>query len=161
MKFELKIRGNQSPLVRSLQAGDYSLKIVVVDMPHHSKYGSTRKLAKVISTGEEDGKARPFMKQFFQANKSEITKIVAARLKQNPVNIETALLEAGYEVTSLFTEWVMNGGVEPGNTPATIQRKGHDITLVGSLQPPKEGMSVTHLIYAVQPVVQLRDKRKR
>jgi hypothetical protein len=151
----IKIRGNQSPLVRSLQAGDYSLKLVVVDMPHnHSIYGTTRKLAKAISVGEEGVPARPFMKQFFSENRSFIMECVNTHIKLNK-DIKVALEKAGWEINTRFAEWVMGGGVKPENTVHTIRKKGHDIVLVGSLTHPD------HLIYAVQPVVQLRDKRKR
>jgi len=155
LKLSIKIRGNQSPLVRSLQAGDYSLKLVVIDMPHnHSVYGNTRALAKAISVGDVGVPARPFMKQFFSENRSFIMECVNMQLKVNK-DIKVALEKAGWEISTRFAEWVMGGGVKPENTPATIKRKGHDVVLVGALTHPD------HLIYAVQPVVQLRDKRSR
>lgn len=149
MKLAVKMHGSSSHVIRSVESGKYTLKIVVDERPHHSGM-SARELAIDISKGGEWGNPRPFMKQFFTTNKVEILSVVRAAAIKGTKGIkkDQYLLEAGWDIVSMFTAWVFSGGVVPENAMSTILNKKHNIVLIGEIKP-----GVEHLIEAVVPKV--------
>lgn len=140
-----------------IAVGRAKIRIFIRDEPHYQKDFedgnpvTTRQLAKLLSTGftNEQGfkvPARPFMKQFREANKADIIKILnRARAKGfQGWKAQQQYQWAAEQIRDRLMAFLYLGQVTPPNSPVTLARKIGDAPLVDSGQ----------LLYAIDTEVQ-------
>jgi len=142
---ESRIVANQSHLARGIKSNNIQIKLYVKDQAHYSGY-STRELAKMHSEGfsinvrRPNGKtriidvpARPFMREFFEANKQELAHTIGERVTTALLtsdNLDPLVESLQDYVLSMFQLWAHSGGITPPNAPFTIKRKGSENALI-------------------------------
>lgn len=146
MSGDSRILANQSSLSRGIRSNGVKIKLFVREEMHYSGY-STTELARMQSEGFSievrdyrgntrviDIPARPFMKQFFEANKAELVSVITERVTvawlKDDGSINRVVDEICVYVKSMFLAWAEMGGIQPDNALYTIIRKGSDKALI-------------------------------